>query len=295
MSAKKRRAAAAAKQQEKAKLDAKRKLEKRGTTTKNTQALRGGGAARDAGAAAGVPSWFQASPTRVSSKNTAQMKGQMTNSGVAELEELKKRAIASKLETLKTQSFRLNCSLRAQLSEVKRLSGKHVSTKCGITRQLTPEQLASRKRRVRNLLGTIKKKNFFTELMPILREKGPKIWACDRVNLYQVNPETATVDTILANGTVLQIPLGKDLVGMAATARGPIVNVRSAPGESNYLGMYDEACNYLSASIVVSVVRSAFGEPLGVLELLNKKLGRFDVQDEQIVRKIGKSLAMYLK
>ena len=82
---------------------------------------------------------------------------------------------------------------------------------------------------------------------------------------------------------------------MAADARGPVVNLASAPGDSNYLGLFDEASNYLSASIVVCVVANNFGEPLGVLELLNKKLGRFDVSDEHTCRKIGKSMAMYLK
>ena len=82
---------------------------------------------------------------------------------------------------------------------------------------------------------------------------------------------------------------------LAAVARGPVLNLASAPGDSNYVGLFDQSCNYLSASIVVCVIASNFGEPLGVLELLNKKLGRFDVSDEQTCRKIGNSIAMYLK
>lgn len=291
MSAKKRRAAAAAKQREMSKRTEREKMERKGATSKaKLSAVASSSEDNDEG----LPSWFQTSPAR-DRRSKDSKKGNLTNSGIAELEALKKTALANKLDTLKTQSFRLNCSLRAQLAEVKKMSGKHVSSRSGIVRRLTPEQLERRKKRVKSLINTIKKKNFFTELMPIIREKGPKIWACDRVNLYQFNSASEDFISVLSASNVLNIPIGKDLVGTVGSMRVPLMNLASAPGDSNYIGLYDEMCNYLSASIVVCPVLNPFGECLGVIELINKRLGRFDVSDEKICHKIAKSIAMYLK
>ena len=74
-----------------------------------------------------------------------------------------------------------------------------------------------------------------------------------------------------------------------------MTNLASAPADSDYLGIYDKMNDYVSATIVVCVIANNFGEPLGVLELLNKKLGRFDHGDEHVAQKISESIAMYLK
>ena len=240
-----------------------------------------------------APSWFQASPKR---KEISKERVGLSQSGIAELEALKLRAFNSTLDTLKTQSFRLNCTLRAQLQEVKQLSGKHVAPNKASVRNLSPEQQKQRLQLVNGLLKSIQKKSFFTELIQIFRDKGTKIWACDRVNLWFLN-STIKMETILSGNTDARrviVELGEDLVGSVAES-GVLCNLASATADSRYKGIYDQATGYVTGSICCVVCSDDFGRPLAVIDMRNKKLGRFDVGDEKIAKKLCRAMAMYLK
>ena len=242
-----------------------------------------------------IPKWFQTSPPK---KDKSEGKNGLTNSGIAELEALKFKAFNSQLDTLKTQSFRLNCTLRAQLHEVKQLSGKHVSQRSQTVRRLTPEQMQKRKHLVNGLLKTIKKKSFFTDLIHIFRDKGTKIWACDCVNLWVLNPDTNKLETIVSGSGAaakrVVIDLGHDLVGSVAKT-GTLCNLASATGDKRYEGIYDSATGYVTASICCIACSDDFGRTLALVDMRNKKLGQFDKGDEQIAQKICRAMAIYLK
>ena len=240
-----------------------------------------------------IPPWFQASPKRTKPA-APDGEQQLTKSGIAELEELQRQHFNTQLDTLQTQSFRLNCTLRAQLHEVKQLSGKHVSQRSQAVRRLSPEQMAKRSQLVGALMRNIKRKSYFTELMPVMRDKGPKIFACDRVNLWLYKTEKNVLETILDGGSSIIIEKGKDLVG-SVTETGVLCNLASAAGDRRFLGVYDQATGYVTASVCIISCIDDFGRPLAVIEMLNKKLGRFDVGDEKIARKICRSMAMYLR
>jgi putative methionine-R-sulfoxide reductase with GAF domain len=178
------------------------------------------------------------------------------------------------------------------LHAVRTLSGKHVG-KTHAVRRLSPEQLQKRKQVVRNTMARIKKNSFFTNLMPYFRDKGPKIFACDRVNLYVLK------DTVLSTSTAssvdqIHIPWEQDLVGSVAAA-GKLCNLASASEDSRFEGIYDQCTGYVTSSICCAVCSDDFGRTKAVLELLNKKLGRFDAGDEKIAQQICAAMSMYLK
>lgn len=238
-----------------------------------------------------IPTWFQAAKTKTSVPTSPDGK-QLTLSGIAELETMQRKHLEGALDTLQTQSFRLNCTLRSQLHAVRQMSGKHVGS--GMTeRKLSPDQLHKRNVVVRSTLARIKKAAFFTDIVPVLRDKGPKIWACDRVNLWVLKEqslETASASSL----RTLAIPMGQDLVGsVAATATN--INLASAPADNRFLGMYDTFTGYVTASTCCVVCVDDFGRTLAVIELLNKKLSRFDAGDEKIAKKICLAMSMYLK
>lgn len=240
-----------------------------------------------------IPSWFQSNPPRKKQPTSPNGK-QLTKSGIAELEQLKQRQFSGQLDTLKTQSFRLNCTLRAQLQEVKRMSGKHVSASSKAVRKLTPEQAQKRNQLVSTMMRNIKTKSFFTDLIPIVRERGPRIFACDHVNLWYLNKETSMMELLLTNNEKLLLAMDQDLVGTVA-AKGQVTNLASGSSDSRYMGVYDEATGYLTSSILCVPCSDAFGQPLAILELLGSKSGRFDAGDERIAKKMCRAMAMYLK
>jgi putative methionine-R-sulfoxide reductase with GAF domain len=249
-----------------------------------------------------IPNWFQTTPGNNNNNNNnnnsnpnsnnSKSTAQLTQSGIAALEALKRKQFEGTLDTLQTQSFRLNCTLRSQLHAVRTLSGKHVG-KTHAVRRLSPEQLQKRKQVVRNTMARIKKNSFFTNLMPYFRDKGPKIFACDRVNLYVLK------DTVLSTSTAssvdqIHIPWEQDLVGSVAAA-GKLCNLASASEDSRFEGIYDQCTGYVTSSICCAVCSDDFGRTKAVLELLNKKLGRFDAGDEKIAQQICAAMSMYLK
>jgi putative methionine-R-sulfoxide reductase with GAF domain len=245
-----------------------------------------------------IPNWFQTTPGNNNNSNpnpnsnNSKSTAQLTQSGIAALEALKRKQFEGTLDTLQTQSFRLNCTLRSQLHAVRTLSGKHVG-KTHAVRRLSPEQLQKRKQVVRNTMARIKKNSFFTNLMPYFRDKGPKIFACDRVNLYVLK------DTVLSTSTAssvdqIHIPWEQDLVGSVAAA-GKLCNLASASEDSRFEGIYDQCTGYVTSSICCAVCSDDFGRTKAVLELLNKKLGRFDAGDEKIAQQICAAMSMYLK
>ena len=60
-------------------------------------------------------------------------------------------------------------------------------------------------------------------------------------------------------------------------------------------GTYDDTTGYATATVVCYPCCDDFGRLMGVLELLNKKLGRFDPADEQLARKVCAQVARYVK
>ena len=174
---------------------------------------------------------------------------------------------------------------------VRTLSGKHVG-KTHAVRRLSPEQLQKRKQVVRNMMARIKKGSFFTNLMPYFRDKGPKIFACDRVNLYVLKDNVLTTST--ASSDQIHIQWEQDLVGSVAAA-GKLCNLASAPEDSRFEGIYDQCTGYVTSSICCAVCSDNFGRTKAVVEMLNKKLGRFDAGDEKIAQKICAAMSMYLK
>ena len=83
-------------------------------------------------------------------------------------------------------------------------------------------------------------------------------------------------------------------VGSVAAA-GKLCNLASAPEDSRFEGIYDQCTGYVTSSICCAVCSDNFGRTKAVVEMLNKKLGRFDAGDEKIAQKICAAMSMYLK
>ncbi|MGH8034982.1 MAG: PP2C family protein-serine/threonine phosphatase, partial [Lysobacterales bacterium] len=94
-----------------------------------------------------------------------------------------------------------------------------------------------------------------------------------------------------ANGLALRIPVGRGLVGECLETRR-IINVADAYNDPRFSSTIDHSTGYHTRSILSIPLLGRFGEPVGVMQLLNKVGGPFDQGDELVANSLAAQCAV---
>jgi Nif-specific regulatory protein len=92
----------------------------------------------------------------------------------------------------------------------------------------------------------------------------------------------------------IRLALGQGVAGYVA-ATGETVNVPTTSTDPRFYDRVDRQTGYRTESMLAVPIRDGTGRVLGVLQLLNKRSGPFDAEDEQLLRRLGEQAALAIE
>lgn len=111
---------------------------------------------------------------------------------------------------------------------------------------------------------------------------------CDRTTLFFVDEEAHEIILVLASGAHnIRLPIGKGIAGSVAET-GATLNIHDPYSDDRFDPSFDAAHGYKTNSILCTVVRDPEGEPVAVLQCINKHSDKgFSAADEMLIKHIA--------
>ena len=136
------------------------------------------------------------------------------------------------------------------------------------------------------------------DLMQLLNEvveAGKDVLLAERGSLWIYNPPgNDLVLKVPMNGPPVRVPAGHGLVGECLESR-QIINVTEAYADPRFNDTVDRAMGYRTRSILSIPLLGRRGEPVGVMQLLNKTGGEFHRNDEILATSLAAQCAVALQ
>lgn len=121
--------------------------------------------------------------------------------------------------------------------------------------------------------------------------------AADRGTIYvfdEKNDELRSVAAHLPEIPTIRVPIGQGVAGYVARTR-QLVNVDSAKSDQRFWRKVDETTGYVTRCMIAGPVEDRDGTLLGVVQLLNKRVGTFTKEDEHTLKLLADQLAQLLE
>lgn len=126
-------------------------------------------------------------------------------------------------------------------------------------------------------------------LLALVVDAAARVVAADRGSLFLVDPDTGELWSKVAQGmgaSEIRIPRGTGIAGAVAIS-GEVVNLSDAYADSRFNPAVDRATGYSTRNMLCVPMRNSRGDIVGVLQLLNKRTGDFDRDDEALLVVLG--------
>lgn len=117
---------------------------------------------------------------------------------------------------------------------------------------------------------------------------------CDRGSLFSVNTATTRLETIHAdggNGRQLSLNMKLGIAGMVAVT-GETLRLDDVWSDPRFDRSVDQRTGYRTCSMLCAPLASSSGETVGVIQVLNKREGRFDAEDQALLESVAGLLAI---
>lgn len=120
-------------------------------------------------------------------------------------------------------------------------------------------------------------------LLGIIAERTANLLAADRCSIYVVDEDRGILWTQAAMGsTRIEIPIATGIAGAVART-GAVVNIPDAYNDPRFNPEVDKVTGYRTRSVLASPMMNLGGRAIGVIQLLNKREGVFNEEDEQLL------------
>ena len=119
----------------------------------------------------------------------------------------------------------------------------------------------------------------------------------DRGTLYILDNDSDELVCIAAHLpeiSELRVPLSQGIAGYVGRS-GRMVNVPESDEDSRFWKKIDETTGYQTHSMLCGPIRGLDGKVVGVLQLLNKRNGTFDHEDEQLLESLSGQAGLLLE
>lgn len=150
------------------------------------------------------------------------------------------------------------------------------------------QRILARERQVSTLLSvasSLSSKLDLDQLMELVMKEAAAMLDADRSTLFLIDEEKSEIWSKVAQGLdkkEIRIPLGKGIAGtVAATGKG--MNIPEAYDHPLFNPEVDKKTGYRTKSILALPVTNARGKTIGVAQLINKRVGVFDADDEKLL------------
>ena len=133
------------------------------------------------------------------------------------------------------------------------------------------------------------------QLLTEVVEAGKDVLLADQGSLWIYHPESRDLELkVPLGGPPVRVPSGQGLVG-ECLEKQQVINVPDAYSDARFSQSIDRATGYRTRSILSIPLLGRRGEPVGVMQLLNKHGGVFDRTDETVATSLAAQCAVALQ
>ena len=122
-------------------------------------------------------------------------------------------------------------------------------------------------------------------LLHIILHAATSAVHADRGTVFLVDDSTREIWSKVLEGASrveIRLPLGKGIAGYVA-ATGETINLPDAYADPRFKPDIDRASGYKTRTVLCMPMRNKGGKIIGAIQLLNKKAGIFDINDEEFI------------
>jgi phosphoserine phosphatase len=132
-------------------------------------------------------------------------------------------------------------------------------------------------------------------LLRTIEQATLNVLDCERISIFLHDPQTDELYSRLATGQDgLRIPTGMGIAGEAFRT-GTVINVADAYTDGRFNREVDRRTGYLTRNLLTCPLLGLDHQPVGVLQVLNKRGRSFDAWDEELVRTLGAQAGVALQ
>lgn len=185
---------------------------------------------------------------------------------------------------LQVTSVRLRVLNHHFLHQMDRLSRKSVAE-------------VNRMRRVVEAAQTVNSTLDLDRLLQIILDAALQIVHAENGTLYLVDEEKSELWSKVVRGSELveiRLPIGRGISGFVA-ASGENVRIDDAYLDPRFNPEFDSRSGFRTRSMLTMPIRNKDGHIVGVLQLLNKRDGRFTMEDEEVISALSIHSAIALE
>ena len=157
----------------------------------------------------------------------------------------------------------------------------------------SPEKIRS----LLEVLQTLAQELELDKLLQLIMEKTSHLMNADRSTLFLVDEERKELWSKIAQGVGLKeirIPIGRGVAGTVALT-GETVNVLNAYLDPRFKADLDKRTGYQTRTILCVPVRDSGNKIIGALQVLNKVVGAFSTNDEDLLRSLAAQVAIAVR
>ena len=137
----------------------------------------------------------------------------------------------------------------------------------------------------------------FDELLERLVDRIRRIMDAERAALFLFDEDRDTLWSRVVTGErtrEIRLRVGEGIAGWVAM-NGTSVNVKDAYRDARFVTRYDEETGFRTTSVLCQPMRDKSGRIVGVVQVLNRRLGWFTVDDEALLSAISNTAAVVLE
>ncbi len=164
--------------------------------------------------------------------------------------------------------------------------------------RLAAERLAARLHLLLQMTHRMVEAADLDELLRLICEVAVRLADADRASIFLLDPKRQELRSRVAMGKgvgMIRVPVGVGLAG-AVAASGKPINTPDPYADPRFNPEVDRKTGYTTRNMLTLplAVRQG-GAPIGVFQVLNKRGGPFDAEDEEVLTALARSAAVALE
>ena len=131
--------------------------------------------------------------------------------------------------------------------------------------------------------------------IPLISSYARDLLEADRCSVFIYDRKKGRLWTVLADGVgEIEIAADQGIAGASFQDKKALV-VNQPYSDSRFSSKIDHETGYITKNIVAIPILDAFGQPIGVLQLLNKTNGEFDEDDIRLLTFFNHYISGYVE
>jgi phosphoserine phosphatase len=124
-------------------------------------------------------------------------------------------------------------------------------------------------------------------LLSIIEQASLRVLDCERTSIFLYDRQTDELYSRVATGqSGIRFPANRGIAGEAFRTE-KVINVPDAYADPRFNRDVDRATRFTTRNLLTCPLLGLDRRPVGVLQVLNKRIGSFDAWDEELVRTFG--------